>query len=59
MQCIVMYTMICIRIYLRSVLRYKFLILDAHQLDTPYVSDVGVRGKQKGSVSKEVWETLH
>jgi len=59
MQCIVTYSMVCIRMYLHSVLRYKFLILDAYHLVTPYVRDVGIHGKQKGPASKEVWETLH
>ena len=34
--------MVCIRIYLQSVLRYKFLILDVYHLVTPYVHDVGI-----------------
>jgi hypothetical protein len=49
--------LVCICSYLKSVLRYKFLILDTCHLHTPYL-----RGKMWGSMlvfwSREMWETL-
>ena len=55
--------LVCIGIYLNSVLRYKFLISDSYHPDIYiYVSkDVRVRGyfrSRKGSTSKKVWETM-
>jgi len=45
--------LVCIQDYLKSVLRYKFLILDTYQLDTIYMSkDVITFWSQKVSVSK-------
>ena len=57
--------LVCISIYLKSFMRYTFVIFDTHHPDTPiYVSkDVRIRGyflSQKGSAGKKkkVWETL-
>jgi hypothetical protein len=52
-----------IRSYLKTVLRYKFLILDSYHRDTLYMStNARIRGylskPKKGCVSKKMWETL-
>jgi len=53
----------CIRSCLKSVLRYKYLILCAYH-DTPYFyvsDDMRIRGyfsKPRGSANKKVWEIL-
>ena len=44
MQCIVTYTMVCILMYLHSVLRYKFLILGTYYLDKLYLREHGCDG---------------
>jgi len=57
---------VCIRSYLRSILRHKFLILDT-VIPTLYVyvrkgvRNVMIRGyfsKPKGPARKKVWETM-
>jgi len=47
MQCIVTYATgmyICIRGYVKSVLRYKFVILDTYHPDTLYLRQQGCEG---------------
>jgi hypothetical protein len=55
--------MICISIYLNSVLRYKFLILDAYRLDTVYLCEQGREDlwlffEAKGGSEQKTLETL-
>jgi hypothetical protein len=54
--------LICIYSHLKSVLRYKFLILDNHHLDNIFMwartwGSVVMLWSQKGYASKKVWET--
>jgi len=50
---------LCFSIYLKSFVRYKFLILDTYHLDTIYMGkDVVIFQSQKESVSVKVQETL-
>ena len=55
--------LVCTRSYLKSVLRYKFLILDTYHPDTIYVSkDVRIRryfSKANGAREQKAWGTLH
>jgi len=55
--------LICIPSYLKSVLRYKFLILDTYRPDILYLREEGgrIRGcfrYQEARASDKVWETL-
>jgi hypothetical protein len=64
MQCIVTHVTGIIRIYLKSVLRCKYLILNTCHPDTHYTyvsKDVRILGyfsKPKGVREQKVWETL-
>jgi len=41
MHCVVTYATVCIGIYLKSDLRYKFFILDTYHRDTLYLREQG------------------
>jgi len=55
--------MVCIRIYIKSLMRYTFLILDTCYLDSVYLHEQGSEGfvvifrSQKEPDNKKVWET--
>jgi hypothetical protein len=57
--------LVCISSYLKSVLRYKFLILDSYHPDTLYLSEQGCEepwlffGGKRGLQVNKVWDTLH
>jgi len=56
--------LVCICGYLKSVLRYQFLILDTIQPDEPYFREQGCEDPwlffeaKRGSASIQVWETV-
>jgi len=55
--------LVCIDSLIKSVLRYKFLILDTYHPDTLYLCELGMRicsyfSKMKGGQKQKVWETL-
>jgi hypothetical protein len=63
-QCIVTRVLVCIRSYLKSVLRHKMLIMDTYRLDTLYVRQQVCEDPwllfetKRGPQAKRIWETL-
>jgi hypothetical protein len=63
MQCIVMCVLICIYSYLKSVLKYKYIILDTRHPDSLYLREQGCKDaclffEAKKVREQTIWETL-